>query len=492
MSIKKRLMVSYIAMLVIPIILFIIITLFVSGIFKSKFDDIYNVGMGAPMEKVIEKDSVAMNNIKNYIVDNKANLSDSKFFSEQEKYLGNRTGIAVKYNNTYVYTSPILKNKSWYNSLPQFGGFFNNKVKFLIKNKFMLLKQYDFYVKDGSMVSIFLVLDTSSLENIIYELCAVEVILLIVIFFITNSILTVLVSKSIIKPLEKLKNSAILIKNGNLDFKLNSNTNDEIGELSQAFEEMRYRLKESVELQQQYENNRKELIANISHDLKTPVTAIKCYVEGIKDGISDTPEKLERYVDTIYKKTINMDKLIDELFLFSKLDLKKVPFNFEKVDITDYLSDCIEELKFDLEKENIEISMSNDLKERTYVVADREKLRRVIINIVENSIKYMHKETGKICVYVTEEEDKVSISFRDDGIGISKAAIKYIFDRFYRADPSRNVNTGGSGLGLAISKKIIEEHGGAITAESDGVNGTNIIFTLKKWRDDYIEKNINN
>lgn len=492
MSIKKRLTVSYIAMLVIPIVSFIVITLFISNIFKNKLESIYNIGIDrSSIENIIEKDSTAMNNVKNYIIANKDNLIDNKFFQEQEKQLSKGTGIAVKKNNDYIYMSPILKNKAWYNSIPQFGEFPKDKVKSLVKSKFMLLKQYDFYVKDGSTESIFLVLDTSSVENVIYEFFAIEVVLLLIILVITNSMLTFLVSKSIIKPLEKLKNSAILIKSGNLNFQLNNNAKDEIGELSRAFEDMRYRLKESVELQLQYENNRKELISNISHDLKTPVTAIKGYVEGIKDGIPDTPEKMEKYINTIYIKTINMDKLIDELFLFSKLDLKRVPFNFEKVDILEYLTDCMVELKFDLEKKNINITLVNELKEKVYVIADREKLKRVIINIVENSVKYMNKDVGEICIRVSEEEEKVSISFKDNGMGISKEALQYIFDRFYRADPSRNISTGGSGLGLAISKRIIEEHGGNIRAESDEKSGTSIIFTLKKWRDDYIEKDIN-
>lgn len=492
MLIRKRLTVSYIAMLVIPIISFITITLFTSNIFKGKLESIYNVSNDRdPIENIIEKNSGAINSIKSYIISNKDNLINNKFFEQQEKYLSKGTGIVVKKNDDYIYISPILKNKDWYDSLPKFGEFPNGKVKAIVKSKFMLLKQYDFYIQDGSTDSIFLVLDTSSVENIFYEFFAIEAVLLLIILFITNSMLTFLVSKSIIKPLEKLKNSAILIKNGNLNFQLNNNDQDEIGELSRAFEDMRYRLKESVELQLQYEKNRKELISNISHDLKTPVTAIKGYVEGIKDGIPDTSEKMEKYIDTIYIKTTNMDKLIDELFLFSKLDLKRVPFNFEKVDIIAYLTDCMEELKFDLEKKNINISLVNEVKEKLYVIADREKLKRVIINIVENSVKYMKKDTGEICIRVSEEAEMLCICFKDNGIGISKEALQYIFDRFYRADPSRNISTGGSGLGLAISKRIIEEHGGKIRAVSDEKSGTSIIFTLKKWRDDYIEKDFN-
>lgn len=494
MYIKKRLTVSYIVMMVIPIILFLFITFFVVNIFKDNLKSVYDIGFnGAPVENIIDKDSVAINNIKNFMLTNKSNVKNNEFFKKQEKFLNEQTGIVIRNNDEFMYMSPFLKNSIKSSILPKFGEYDDaSRGHSAFESKSMLLKQYDFSLHDGSKVSIFLVLNTVLLENTVYKFFVIESLILIAILVITNGILTFLVSRSIVKPLEKLKDGAVLIKNGNMDFQLNISSNDEIGELSRAFEEMRKRLKESLEIQLQYENNRKELISNISHDLKTPVTAIKGYVEGIKDGVADTPEKMEKYINTVYKKAVDMDKLIDELFLFSKLELKKVPFNFEKVDLIDYLNDCMEELKFDLEKKDINITLKNHEENRIYIVADREKLKRIIMNIVENAVKYMGKKPGEIYVSIIKQKEFVNISFQDNGIGISKEALPYIFDRFYRADPSRNSNTGGSGLGLAISKRIVEEHGGRIWAESDENNGTNIVFTLKNWRDDFIEKNIDN
>lgn len=495
MSIRRKLTISYIAMLLIPIISFVIITFFISKIFKNRLESDYNINFsGGPIENIIGKNSKAIENIKNYILKNNIDsLSNTDFFVKQERYLNTHTGIIIRKNDKFIYISSFLKNNFVYNTLPPFGKnkIANGKIQFFKQNKFLILKQYDFYLQDESRISLFLVLNTTSSENIFYEFIAVEIGILIVILIVTNGILTFFMSKSIVKPLEKLKNGAMLIKNGDLDFKLDGSENDEIGELSRVFEEMRFKLKESLELKVQYENNRKELISNISHDLKTPVTAIKAYTEGIRDGIADTPEKMERYINTIYIKAVDMDKLIDELFLFSKLDLKKIPFSFEKVHLLNYLNYCIEELRFDLEKKNIYISLISSFYKDVYVVADREKLKRVIMNIVENSVKYMNKEIGKIDILVNCQDKFICVIFKDNGMGIPKKSLKYIFDRFYRADSSRNTNSGGSGLGLAISKKIIEEHGGRIWAESDENNGTDIIFTLKKWRDDCIEENIN-
>ncbi|HEY8804731.1 MAG TPA: HAMP domain-containing sensor histidine kinase, partial [Clostridium sp.] len=309
----------------------------------------------------------------------------------------------------------------------------------------------------------------------------VYIIVVILIMILINAILIYWVSKKIVKPLIALKNASTKIKEGYLDFEVKANTNDEIGELCKEFEGMRCRLKESVEVQLQYENNKRELISNISHDLKTPVTAIKGYVEGIKDGVADTPEKMNKYINTIYKKASDIDKLIDELFLFSKLDLNKLPFSFERVDIKSYLSDSIEELKFDLEKSNVEIHLIDEIEDQISIFADREKLRRVIINIVQNSVKYMDKESGEILITLKNLGDFVQFEFKDNGRGISQDALPFIFDRFYRADPSRNSRTGGSGLGLAIAKRIIVGHGGEIWTESTVGLGTSIFFIIKKY-----------
>lgn len=316
---------------------------------------------------------------------------------------------------------------------------------------------------------------------------------LLLALIITNGLLTYFVSKSIIKPVNKLSEAAQQIREGNLDFKIEPMNKDEIGKLAETFEQMRSKLKESAELQKTYEENRKELIANISHDLKTPITSIKGYVEGIQDGVANTPEKMDRYIKTIYTKSVDMDHLIDELFLYSKLDLHRVPFHFEEVDLKSYLVDYIEELRFDIEKDGVVVSFHAERDISYIVMADREQLKRVITNIVQNSLKHMNKIEERIHVSLSLKEEDVLIQVQDNGIGIPKEDLPYIFDRFYRADPSRNRATGGSGLGLAIVKRIVEEHGCEIWAESKLGEGTSIFFTLKKSHneDENDEQNIN-
>lgn len=305
--------------------------------------------------------------------------------------------------------------------------------------------------------------------------------IIIPIFAITNALLSYFVSKSILKPIRDLNDAARKISEGNLDFKIEPMNKDELGQLALSFELMRHNLKESAVIQKKYEQNRKELIANISHDLKTPMTSIKGYVEGIRDGVANTPEKMERYIQTIHSKTLHMNHLIDELFLYSKLDLKRVPFYFEEVNIHNYLLDRIEELQFDLENIQVGISYENvSGEENICVYMEREQFKRVFTNIIQNSLKNMDKAEKHIAVKLLEEDERVVIEFKDNGKGISQEVLPYIFDQFYRVDQSRNAISGGSGLGLAIVKRIIEEHGGKIWAESELGEYTSIYLSLNK------------
>lgn len=188
---------------------------------------------------------------------------------------------------------------------------------------------------------------------------------------------------------------------------------------------------------------------------------------------------MEKYINTIYNKAVDIDRLIDELFLYSKLDLNRLPLNLTPISLGKYLDDIIEELRFDLEKQQLLIDYIHP-EESVEVMADGKQLKRVMVNIIENAVKYMDKPNGRVMVRLDVEGDEVIVAVKDNGMGIPEDALPFIFDRFYRTDPSRNKQTGGSGLGLAIAKRIIEEHGGQMKAESVLGEGTTIYFTLKK------------
>ena len=289
--------------------------------------------------------------------------------------------------------------------------------------------------------------------------------------------------RSIAVPLVKLKKATKNIKEGNLDFVLEVEGNDEFSQLCQDFEEMRKRLKESTEEKILMDKENKELISNISHDLKTPITAVKGYVEGIMDGVADTPEKMDRYVRTIYNKTNEMDHLINELTFYSKIDTNRIPYTFSKLNVEDYFSDCAEELGLEMETRGIELVYANYVEKGVQVIADGEQIRRVIHNIVSNAIKYMEKPRGIIQLRVKDVGDFIQVEIEDNGKGIAAKDLPYIFDRFYRTDVSRNSSKGGSGIGLSIVKRIMEDHGGKVWATSRLGIGTIMYFVLRKYQE---------
>ena len=289
--------------------------------------------------------------------------------------------------------------------------------------------------------------------------------------------------RSIAVPLVKLRKATQNIKEGNLDFVLEVEGKDEFSQLCQDFEEMRKRLKESAEEKILMDKENKELISNISHDLKTPITAVKGYVEGIMDGVADTPEKMNRYVRTIYNKTNEMDHLINELTFYSKIDTNRIPYTFSKLNVEDYFSDCAEELGLEMETRGIELVYANYVEKGVQVIADGEQIRRVIHNIVSNAIKYMEKPRGIIQLRVKDVGDFIQVEIEDNGKGIAAKDLPYIFDRFYRTDVSRNSSKGGSGIGLSIVKKIMEDHGGKVWATSRLGIGTIMYFVLRKYQE---------
>lgn len=309
-------------------------------------------------------------------------------------------------------------------------------------------------------------------------LIAIIVILLISVF-----ILKQWIHRGIVSPIWELNIAMKKIAEGNLDYRLDNHYAGEIGELFENYEDMRLRLKESTDEIVDNEKRNRELVSNISHDLKTPITAIKGYVEGIMDGVADTPEKMDRYIKTIYNKANDMNRLINELTIYSGIDNNRIPYNFQRINVSEYFNDCVEEVGLDLESKHIELNFYNLVSDDTMIIADPEQLKRVINNIVGNSIKYLDKEKGTIEIRILDEVDSIRVEIEDNGRGIAAKDLSRIFERFYRTDESRNSSKGGSGIGLSIVKKIVEDHGGYIWATSKESEGTCMHFVIRKYRE---------
>ncbi len=346
-----------------------------------------------------------------------------------------------------------------------------------------LIRQQDLTFSDGACGSVFIMTSVGEMIPQVKQLFGNVIMAILILLILIAMLLSLWIYRTILRPIGELKKATNEIKEGNLDYELKIDERDEIGQLCMDFEEMRQRLRDNAAEKLQYEQENKELIRNISHDLKTPITAIKGYVEGIMDGVASSPEKVDKYIRTIYNKANDMDKLIDELTFYSKIDTNKIPYTFAKININAYFEDCVEELGLELEAKNIDLGFFDYTEEPVTIIADAEQLKRVINNIISNSVKYLDKKRGIINIRLKDEGDFVQIEIEDNGKGIAARDLPSIFERFYRTDASRNSSKGGSGIGLSIVRKIVEDHGGRIWATSKESIGTVMHIVLRKYQE---------
>ncbi|MDR0628559.1 MAG: HAMP domain-containing histidine kinase [Treponema sp.] len=300
------------------------------------------------------------------------------------------------------------------------------------------------------------------------------------VFFVTlisiiNNLLNYRLIKNIVRPLQPLSEGVKQIHDNNLTFRINYQNDDEYRPICEAFNEMAERLEASSAQRQRDEANRRELLAGISHDLRTPLTAIKGYLEGLEAGVASTPEMRDNYFTIIKNKTAGMEHIIEQLFLFSKLDMDEFPLALRRVPLLPVISDMLEEVVQEYYQRGLALHITESNQD-VFVSADTLWLRNVLINILENSVRYKTKEQASLEISAGVVNDSVFLRFADDGPGVPAEALPKLFDVFYRADPSRSAK--GSGLGLAIGKKIIERMGGAIHAELPDSGGLAVIIRL--------------
>ncbi|QQO09870.1 sensor histidine kinase [Breznakiella homolactica] len=299
----------------------------------------------------------------------------------------------------------------------------------------------------------------------------------VVIILITNLLLTRMVFKSIMVPLETLTYGVHQIRDGNLDYRIKYGGSDEFSPACSDFNEMAGQLLDMVNARQKDDENRRELIAGISHDLRTPLTSIKAYVEGLLTGVASNSDTRDRYLHTIQQKTGEMEHLVSQLFLFSKLDIGAFPFRMEKINIGNELAEYVSAVSGEYRRKGLEITITQNIQD-TEINADRIQLRNVFTNIMENSLKYGSQEKGAVTVSCRMEGPEVILTFTDNGPGVPEDALDKLFAIFYRGDKSRTNPGQGSGLGLAISAKIIERLGGLARAENGPEGGLSVIVTF--------------
>lgn len=488
MKFKTRLRVTFITIILLPLVLTAIAFITI-GIYLMNMQQGYTIQeldysmMSETMQTFANTADQVYEVLFRQAQETPCRLEDKEFLDEVNRNIARKsTYIIVRKDDGIYYAGNEEAARQIFEKLPEYGegdlgedsGYYYNKLE-------KYVKQIDFVFSDGSQGSAFVVTKVNSLISKQLLIDMFIAILLILVF--TSMMLTQWIHRGVFNPINELNVAMKKIKEGNFDYILQTDAKGEIGDLYRNYEDMRLRLKESTEENQEHERQNKELVSNISHDLKTPITAIKGYVEGIMDGVADTPEKIDKYVKTIYNKANDMDRLINELTTYSGIDNNRIPYNFHRINVAEYFGDCVEEVGLDLEAKNIELNYSNLADPETQIIADPEQMKKVINNIISNSVKYMDKPHGEIDIRILDEVDSIRVEIEDNGKGIAQKDLVRVFERFYRTDASRNSAQGGSGIGLSIVKKIIEDHGGYIWATSKEDEGTCMHFVIRKYRE---------
>lgn len=285
----------------------------------------------------------------------------------------------------------------------------------------------------------------------------------------------------ILAPLKSLQYAARRIEMGDFDTPVIVSTRDELGTTLEVFDEMRQKLKESQELQNRYEQNRKELVAGISHDLATPLTMIKGYASGIKDGIANTPEKQLGYVNKIYDTSVHMEELVQDLFLISKLDMGRLEFEMTTVSLRKFFVDWMKNNVEIYHDRGLSIEIFTTMEEDANISVDTRQFKRVVDNIMGNALKYKQDLAGKMELTLNwgdEIGNTVLITFADNGPGVAPEDLPRLFDSFYRTDKARSNAHNGSGLGLSIVKQLVEGMNGTIVALPTEGGGLTMAITL--------------
>ncbi len=413
-----------------------------------------------------------------------AQLEDVEYLKQLDAALSEKNSYLIVRKDAEIYYLGGDKNTVAPEHLPAYDGEDSAPEigVYIDSEEHALIKQVDFLFSDGAEGSVFIISNVRKMIPELKDMIVDMIVSVVLILIFTASMMVIWIYSGMITPIRRLQIATKNIMADNLDFTIEAESNDEIGELCQNFEEMRKRLKEYSEERLNNERQNRELISNISHDLKTPLTAIRGYVEGIIDGVADTPEKMDHYIKTIYNKTNEMTRLVNELTLYSQINTNRIPYNFNKLNVAAYFRDCVEDLSVELESKNVMLQYMNYVADDTQIIADPEQLGRVINNIVSNTLKYLDKPQGRISIRIKDVGDFIQVEIEDNGCGIAAKDLPYIFDRFYRTDASRNSSTGGSGIGLSIVKKIIEDHGGKIWATSKPGIGTIMYFVIRKYQ----------
>lgn len=256
-------------------------------------------------------------------------------------------------------------------------------------------------------------------------------------------------------------------------------SNDPINDVEQEVKEWARDKKTEIEALKDQERFRREFLANISHEFKTPLFAIQGYIEAVQEDGMDDPDLANSFLRKASRNIERLTLLVKDLDVISKLESGEAPINYEKFDLTLLIKDVIEQMERKAQNHKIELVFKDKYDSSVLVNADRDKICQVLVNLIDNSLKY-GIENGFTAIKIFELHDQILVEVTDNGIGIEEKFLPRLFERFFRTEQSRSRQIGGSGLGLAIVKHILEAHEQTITVRSTEGVGTTFAFTLER------------
>lgn len=326
---------------------------------------------------------------------------------------------------------------------------------------------YHFYAASGGSGDTFFSTDKHVFQLFLLLFIAIGAVVILAILFCSRMFTKKLVMQ-IMEPVDQLAAAAERIEGGDLTQPVVYRQDDEFRNVCDSFNQMQEHIKEGMEKNAAYEKARTEMISGISHDLRTPLTSVKGYIKGLKDGVAVTEEKRQQYLDIAYSCACDMEGLLSKLFYYSKLETGNMPFYKQSTDVKEYLQHYVEGRKKDLTAQHAFLEFHSTCQEDCFLGIDQEQMKRVFDNFVENSIKYAGTRPLIMRILLEKRsDDSVVITFSDNGNGVEREKLPYLFDQFYRGDEARSDGE-GSGLGLYVCQYIVKEHGGIIRAENQG------------------------
>lgn len=288
--------------------------------------------------------------------------------------------------------------------------------------------------------------------------------------------LSLLLSKTLVTPIQELTVAAEAVAGGQFSHKVENDSNDEIGVLTRTFNDMAVKLEDTLDDLKKSERNRREFVANVSHELRTPITSIRSYTETLEEDPDMDPETRARFLQVIVNESDRMTNIVQDLLTLSRFDAGSIEFSFEEFSFEKSVRDVYAATRMDAMRHHHEFSL--EFKPPIpQIRGDSARIEQVLINMVSNAIKYT-PDGGKIVMTAGAKGKNVWCTVKDNGIGIPKEEAERVFDRFYRVDKARSRESGGTGLGLSIAREIARRHGGDITVKSSINHGASFTLTL--------------